>query len=298
MKNLICHRTMKPRTATPTNQNIPPITLAIAVALVCYTTATAIAFPPAPAHEIYGIVRDQNGRPLDAAEGTIILAGTGVEITRAPSDPLVGERMNYRLHVPMDANIRQSLYQVSALTQSLPFSIRVVIGNVSYVPVQMQGRVWQIGAAGKRTRLDLTLGVDSDGDGLPDQWEQNLLDSDQSGRLHNLGDVNPDDDLDKDGLTNLQEFQLGTWAIDPKDGLRLDIDRLENGNAVLRFPSVRGRTYSIQSSTDMKSWKPTAFSTATGGAAATRLVAAETTLQELLVPINGATNLHFRLYGE
>jgi hypothetical protein len=261
-------------------------------------TSQALAFPPAPEHEIYGIVRDQNGRPLDAAEGKIILESTSVEITRAPSDPLIGENMNYRLHVPMDANIRQGFYQASALKSSLPFSIRVVIGNVSYVPVQMQGSVWQIGNPGQRTRLDLTLGVDSDGDGLPDEWEQNIIDSDNTGDLLNLGDVNPDDDLDNDGLTNLQEFQLGTWAIDAADGLKLEIVRVEDGNAVLRFFSVRGRTYRIQSSMDLTTWTAASFFTSDSTESSANLVAGETTVQEVVVPTNGATTLHFRLYGE
>ena len=54
----------------------------------------------------------------------------------------------------------------------------------------------------------LTLGTvtDTDGDGLADEWEQELIDADPNDALEILADVNPDDDLDGDGLTNLQEF--------------------------------------------------------------------------------------------
>ncbi len=51
-------------------------------------------------------------------------------------------------------------------------------------------------------RLDLEVPLeptDSDGDGLPDWWES------QYGR-----DLNPADDLDTDGLSNLQEFRAGS----------------------------------------------------------------------------------------
>jgi len=47
---------------------------------------------------------------------------------------------------------------------------------------------------------DLTPGNDTDSDGLPDSWEQLYF-----GNL----DQGPNDDPDKDGLTNLQEYQQG-----------------------------------------------------------------------------------------
>ena len=111
-----------------------------------------------------------------------------------------GIGVNYRVNLPMDGNTTGQLYQVSALRPTLPFSIKVQIRGVAYVPIQMAGRVWTTPKAGEIHRLDLTLGVDSDGDGLPDAWEQALIDNDRSGRLRTLADVKPGDDLDGDGL--------------------------------------------------------------------------------------------------
>jgi hypothetical protein len=39
----------------------------------------------------------------------------------------------------------------------------------------MKGDLSKLGEPGKRTHLDLTLGEDLDGDGIPDAWERALL---------------------------------------------------------------------------------------------------------------------------
>lgn len=259
----------------------------------------AFAFPPAPSHEIYGTVRDKSGRPLAAGEGLLILSGGTTDISRAPSDPLAAEGTNYRLNVPLDANILPSMYQISALKPYLPFSIRVVINQVNYVPIQMTGKVWQVGKPGLRTRLDLTLGTDSDGDGLPDEWEQTMIDSDASGKLNSLSAVTPDGDLDGDGLTNLQEFRLGTYALDPTDGLKLEIIDVRDGMAHLQFVCVSGRNYWIQSSQDYKTWAAASFAIRSRETALmTRLRADETTMLDVYIPVGSASSMMFRLYGE
>jgi hypothetical protein len=71
--------------------------------------------------------------------------------------------------------------------------------------------------------LDLFLGVDSDGDGLPDFWEQLLVDGDFTGNLLDITDVDPLGDLDNDGMTNLQEFMLGTYALGAGDAPGRDV---------------------------------------------------------------------------
>jgi len=67
--------------------------------------------------------------------------------------------------------------------------------------------------------LPLTVGADSDGDGLADEWEMLYF--------HNLGQ-GPAGDAEPDGLTNLQEYILHT---DPTDA-DTDDDGLTDGNEV------------------------------------------------------------------
>jgi hypothetical protein len=64
------------------------------------------------------------------------------------------------------------------LRPSLPFTIRVVRNNVSFVPIQMVGANWTIGQPGGMTRLDLTLGHRQRWRRSADAWEQDLINSD------------------------------------------------------------------------------------------------------------------------
>lgn len=266
--------------------------------LLLLLNASAWAFPPAPDATYFGSVRDERGRPLDTAEGEVIVMGTTAEITRSPIDSSRGRGVNYSVHMPMDGNTITGLYQVSALRPTLPFTIKVVIRNKTYVPIQMTGQTWVAPKSGQRVRLDLSLGIDSDGDGLPDSWEQGLIDSDESGKLAGLADVKPGDDLDGDGLSNLQEYQIGTYALDRLDGLAMEIDGIENGKARLRFAVVAGRTYRIKSSPTLGEWSDESFAISATAAVQPYLRAADTTIVEVLVPLNNRPKLLFRLYAE
>ena len=57
--------------------------------------------------------------------------------------------------------------------------------------------------------------TDSDGDGLPDWWEQQIIDYSQSDTITGFEDVLPEDDFDGDHFSNLKEYQKGTDPTDP-----------------------------------------------------------------------------------
>jgi hypothetical protein len=84
--------------------------------------------------------------------------------------------------------------------------------------------------------------VDTDGDGLPDPWEE----------TYNLDSHDPADasaDADQDGLTNLQEFWAGTDPTDALSALRLTATAAgpSAGALVLSWEAISNRSYSIQS---------------------------------------------------
>ena len=217
------------------------------------------AYPPAPHHLFYGMVRDEYGSPIAAGAEVILETLGGVQI-KTTVIPNLEPGVNYRLAVPMDAGITSDLYKPTALRPTVPFLIRVRIGTVNYLPIEMIGDMSRMGQPGQRTLLNLTLGEDTDGDGLPDAWER-LLNPD-------LTKVRPGDDSDRDGLTNLQEYLAGTYAFDPKDGFTLNILRLNNGAPVLEFTAIRGRTYTLQGSPDLKTWTTQSFRIPAEGATA------------------------------
>jgi hypothetical protein len=66
--------------------------------------------------------------------------------------------------------------------------------------------------------------TDSDSNGLPDSWE-----------ILHFGSIgqDPNADPDQDGLTNLQEYQLGTDPNNPADGLPVTIMSPEQGASIL-----------------------------------------------------------------
>ncbi len=101
------------------------------------------------------------------------------------------------------------------------------------------------------------MGEDSDGDGLPDAWERALIAALGGGLT--LEDIRPNDDTDGDGISNLQEYLAGTYAFDPQDGFRLNIVDHANGNPVLEFLAIRGRSYALEASSDLQSWNPAQF---------------------------------------
>lgn len=224
------------------------------------------AFPPAPHHLIYGLVRDEYGNPLTTVETEVILeTASGVQI-KTSLIPGLEPGVNYRLRVPMDSGITSDLYKATAMRPTVPFRIRVRIGRTVYLPIEMTGDYSKLGQPAQQTRLNLTLGEDSDGDGIPDAWERALLA--QAGAGKGLSDIRPGDDTDHDGLSNLQEYLAGTYAFDNKDGFALKAVRVNGALPVLEFIAIRGRTYEIFGSSDLQDWTPVEFRIPSEGAVA------------------------------
>ncbi|NNC88978.1 MAG: hypothetical protein HKN82_11020, partial [Akkermansiaceae bacterium] len=90
--------------------------------------------------------------------------------------------------------------------------------------------------------------VDSDGDGMTDDWET-------------ANGLNPDDpsdaslDRDADGQDNLAEFVAGTDPNDPASVLRIGGVAAEpDGSWRLQWASVPGKTYRVSYSPNLSSW--------------------------------------------
>jgi hypothetical protein len=84
--------------------------------------------------------------------------------------------------------------------------------------------------------------ADTDGDGLPDEWEiRHGLDP-----LDPTGDNGALGDPDHDGMSNWQEYQAGTDPQNPQDYLRFDLVSISGDHCLLQFTGRAGCIYAIE----------------------------------------------------
>jgi len=126
--------------------------------------------------------------------------------------------------------------------------------------------------------LTVIVILDTDQDGLPDPWEQRILNVDPDDEIMDVLQVDPDDDFDRDDLTNQQEYALDT---DPTDA-DTDDDGLSDGHEILagtdpleksdvfavvgcewtgtsfgiQWTAKAARTYQVLWSVDLDTWLP------------------------------------------
>ncbi|HSJ01609.1 MAG TPA: choice-of-anchor tandem repeat NxxGxxAF-containing protein [Verrucomicrobium sp.] len=94
--------------------------------------------------------------------------------------------------------------------------------------------------------------LDTDSDGLPDYWmQENFGSATASAENFSL----PTSDADGDGKGNADEYVSGTQPKDAASFLRPLIVTEPSGGLSLSFDSVLGRTYKVQTSTDLKVWE-------------------------------------------
>lgn len=228
------------------------LSLVIASCLIVALPGRAWAFPPTPHHLLFGTVRDERGNPIliDTAEVLLLTPDEEIVSVNIRATGVAG--VNYEMRVPMDAALLGEKYRPTAMRPYAGFTLRVFIGGELFLPIELVGAVSEIGAPGGKTRLDLTLGEDLDGDGLPDAWERSLAGG-------GLDEVDPDDDFDGDGLSNLEEYLAGSYAGDEESAFALNVLETRDDGALLQFRALRGRTYSLFRSSDLHEWIPTEF---------------------------------------
>lgn len=120
---------------------------------------------------------------------------------------------------------RTDFFSLTNVQPSQGGNYRVIVRNPA----------WPTGVA---VSFALAVLADTDGDGLPDQWETDYFGEATAGQ--------PGDDADGDGALNWQEYVAGT---DPTNALsRLQVDRitLDGSATVLQFLAVSNRTYTAQ----------------------------------------------------
>jgi len=218
------------------------------------------AFPPAPFYTLFGMVRDENGQSLRVDGAEVVFYKGSSEVLRTAILKTGRHEQNYQIRLAMDMfRPGTKTYSDRAIAAGNGFTLGVVLSNVVYYPIEMSSPRL-VGKPGQRIRLDLNLGVDSDGDGIPDAWEQSQL---YAGGIEpvngewDLGLIDRNGDFDRDGTGNWDEYVAGTFAADPTSYLSLRITETLESNVRLRFFGNFGKVYSLESSSDLKTWSPT-----------------------------------------
>lgn len=271
--------------------------LATILTAALLTSGVTHAFPPAPHHEVYGMIRNEHGDPLSSG-ASVTLSGSSGAILSGVVDPFIEPGANYSLKVPMDAGTLAQLYRSTAMRPAMPFTVTVTLAGTDYAPIEVQGGMLQMGEPGGRTRLDLTLGVDSDGDGLPDAWEREVIAGVRG--LDGLVDVTRDGDSDGDGVSNYAEYLAGTYAFDGRAAFRFEVIEVRDGLAHLRFLAVKGRTYRVLAGITGEDFSPVGFSLRGDGTQPVPFHRANSIrFQDIYVPAQApGGNLLFRLHVE
>ena len=163
--------------------------------------AVARAVVSEPDNVVYGTIA-LGTTPVTAADTAVVvearrtLPGPAIASYRMGDDPAANGGNFYLLRLGLESGAPVADPSASATGDTL----FLVVLDASGVRDQ---KTFTLGARGQITRIDFG-NIDTDHNGLPDEWERSHFGA--------IGQ-NPNADFDKDGLTNLQEYQRGT---DPK----------------------------------------------------------------------------------
>ncbi|MEY2881876.1 MAG: hypothetical protein RLZZ15_4256 [Verrucomicrobiota bacterium] len=289
-----------PRMARPHSARHVAIALWSAVGALLFFAwpAPACAFPPAPFYTIYGIVRDQVGSTLNAQGADLILLRDSVEIARTRILSDVQGDLNYEFNMSIDASRASSrLYANKALPAQGVYSLVVVMNGENFYPIEVNGTL-RAGNGGERVRLDLTLGADTNHDGLPDAWQEWVLY--QAGRIPGTAgwDINlitKNGDFDGDGISNYAEYIAGTFAGDATERFELKIVGKSATTVTFEFFAITGKAYAIEESPDLKTWTTASFATSPGSATAQSFRAPAVGVQQAFVTVAEGNARFYRL---
>ncbi len=256
------------------------------------------AFPPAPTYVIYGMVRDQVGATLKVDGAEIVLLRDGAEIGRAAIFSDLRADSNYELQIRIDRNPSATrIYTDKAVGAQGVYSLKVVMNGQNFFPIEASG-VLRAGNGGERVRLDLNLGADTNNDGLPDAWQEWQLY--QAGRRvgqsgYNINLITKDGDFDGDGTSNYLEYLAGTFAGDATERFELRMLGKSAAAVTFEFFAITGKVYSIEVSTDLKTWSLIPLTTTLGGPTSDYYKATAVGVTPAYVAASSAASRFYRL---
>jgi hypothetical protein len=220
----------------------------------------ASATLPRPASTYYGLVKDAYGQPY--LEGTrITFEARGMEVAKQDVTGLVGYGINFLVAVEMDDGTGER-YADYAMREGELLELVVKVDGV--VQPILEASTLTVPASGSDVALSITTGTDVDGDGIPDEWEQQMMAA-SGGAITNIIQITPGDDFDQDGASNWHEYLAGTFAFLDYDFFAVEeMEHTEDGRLIFRFLSVPGKSYGLElkdSLVGTNGWETGTFST-------------------------------------
>jgi hypothetical protein len=255
----------------------------------------AQAFPPAPHYSIYGDVRDEYGYLISPSGASVVFYLNSVEIARYPITGVAGHDYTYEIKMRIDMKrAGTAVYNSRAVDSGSTYSLAVDMAGVLFYPIRVASSP-TVGAPAERRRLDITLGGDSDGDGLPDAWEELQL-YNAGLPTTDLSLITRDGDFDGDGISNFMEYLVGTSASDPAEGLYLSIKDITPELSTVEFFAITSKVYSIEKSTDLAAWSPVNFSVASGVSAPAYTATGVGAVTATIPRVTGEAKTFYRLH--
>lgn len=228
----------------------------------CWEAPSAFARLPLAGCVYYGQARDEYGRPY-TTNAEVVLRLNGREVTRRKIRPLA-PGVNFRLTLPLDDGTGERYAAHAARPGD---TVEIVLWADGGERLLARADALAAVEPGKLIPVYVTAGSDTDGDGLPDAWEWELV-RNSRGRLHDPADVRPEDDFDGDGVSNGDEYRAGTLAFLAEDVLSVEqMTWQADGRVRLRFLTAPGITYEVEAATAVGAdadWRPVPFAFAAG----------------------------------
>lgn len=180
--------------------------------------------------------------PLVTTGAASLIASTAATLG-GMIDPL-GQGSSYQFQLGADANygFTQVVQSAGSGSTALPVTLNLsgLRPGTTY-----HFRLTGGNSAGSAAGIDRTFTtpalVDSDGDGMSNDYEM------ANGLNPNNG-LDANADADGDGMTNLKEYLAGTNPRSATSVLRVSSLEKSGGDIVIGFPSVLGKTYSVEES--------------------------------------------------
>jgi hypothetical protein len=216
--------------------------------LICATPLKADGIPE-PSLVIYGVVNNlaTGGSRMSFGSLSWIFqpGGGGPAVNLTTTLTNINDQFSYVIRVPCETEIpgvpvSAGVLRLATSPTAYNRSQVVIEGAAATFSQPAQTSLVLTGTdRGRIERIDLTVNLNTGGV-LPDAWQIQYF-----GRTG----IDPNDDPDRDGLTNLEEYLAGTVPTDPQSRFAiLNVRSDPLGGTRVEWSSVTGKFYAVQRS--------------------------------------------------